>query len=311
MSQPAAESAHEGLSIRYAGPALDAYSMDVRQLAPSLLALADLFVIAHNQVGPSLAPPPALEVTAQRGGSFIVDLWLAIQETGDTLIDVLNGRHATAGASAATLGGPVIAAVLWARNRLRKGRERDVTEVESGRVRITWPDGTRMEAPSEAQELVQNMDFNRAAARVFEPLRREGIDEVELRQRGRGRRESVQVAREDLPAFNTLEDDETLLSDNERMVVIRVENLAFKPGNKWRVNDGTASIWASVNDLAFMQRMSGGEERFADGDSFVVRMRDRQYQSPSEGIRVVHSIEEIVEHRSAPPPADELPFDET
>jgi hypothetical protein len=308
MSQTTGESAHEELSISYVGPALDSHSMDVRQLAPSLLALADLFTIAHNSVGQPLALPPALEVHAQRGGSFIVDLWLSMQESSGTLVEALNGRHATAAGTALGLGSPVIGALIWTRNRLRKGREKTVAEIEPGRIRITWADGTHVEAPVEAQNLVASMDFTRAAARVFEPLRREGIDEVELRQRGSGRGGSVKVVRDDLPAFNTLDDDEKLLSDNTRVVVIRVENLAFKPGNKWRVNDGSASIWVTVDDLQFLQRMGERTESFADGDSFVVRMRDRQFQSLANGIRVEHSIEEVIEHRSAPPPPDELTY---
>lgn len=49
---------HEPLSIRYAGVALEMNSMDVRQFAPSLLALADLFVVAHNIVGTPFDLPP-------------------------------------------------------------------------------------------------------------------------------------------------------------------------------------------------------------------------------------------------------------
>lgn len=309
MSQSVGEDSYEGLSIRYAGPAMDGNSMDVRELAPSLLALADLFVTAHNQVGEAFEPPPALEVTAQRSGSFIVDLWLTAQETEGALTNLLGGPRATAGANSSALSAVVIGAVGWIIGRRRKGRESRVASIEPGQIRVTWPDGTQLETTIAAQSLVEHMDFHRAAARVFEPLRRDGVDEIEVRQRGRSRG-SVAVVRDDLPAFNTLDNDETLLSDNTRQIVVRVELLAFKPGNKWRVNDGTASMWASVHDLAFLQKMGVGEERFADGDSFVVRMRDVQYQSPTTGIRVEHSIEEIIEHRSAPPPPDALPFDD-
>jgi len=62
------------LRITYDGPALDNHEMDVRDLAPSLLALADLFddasrVLFDGQVKPSM------QVRASfRTGSFGIDL---------------------------------------------------------------------------------------------------------------------------------------------------------------------------------------------------------------------------------------------
>src|SRR5687767_5495741 len=110
MSQGGSDTEPERVSVRYVGPALEANSMDVRQLAPSLLALADLFAIAHSVAGPTLTPPPALEVTAQRGGSFIVDLWLAAQ---DRVVDLLTDDEATAGANGLGIGAVVVGAVGW------------------------------------------------------------------------------------------------------------------------------------------------------------------------------------------------------
>lgn len=67
-------------------------------------------------------------------------------------------------------------------------------------------------------------------------------------------------------------------------------------------------MWASLDDLAFLQRMEDGIERFAVGDLLVVQMRDQQVRSDS-GLTVEHSIQRVIEHRSAPPP-DELTFPE-
>src|SRR3712207_7532925 len=41
---------------------------------------------AHNRVGSPFELPPALEVTAQRDGSLVVDMWLAWAEQRQTLI---------------------------------------------------------------------------------------------------------------------------------------------------------------------------------------------------------------------------------
>ncbi|MFC4785370.1 hypothetical protein ACT8ZV_12905 [Nocardioides sp. MAHUQ-72] len=310
MSQGASDSEPQRISVRYVGPALGANSMDVRQLAPSLLALADLFTIAHSVAGRTLTPPPALEVTAQRGGSFIVDLWLAAQ---DHAVDLLTDEDATAAANGLGIGAVVVGAVGWLVQRRRRGREQTVTEVEPGTVQINWADGTRMVAPVAAQSLVERMDFNRTAGQVFEPLRKEGIEAIEIdavsTRPGWGKR-SATVELDDLPGFSPAPEVDNVLSDNTRIVTVRIENVAFKVGNKWRVNDGLASMWASLDDLAYVQRIVDGDERFGLGDRLVVQMRDRQLQTTEgDGITWEHSIQRVIEHRHIPPP-DELPFDE-
>lgn len=310
MTESAVRVDPERLSVRYEGPALEANSMDVRQLAPSLLALADLFAIAHAEAGPTLTPPPALEVTAQRGGSFIVDLWLAAQEQ---VVDLLTGDESTAAANGLGIGLPVIGAISWLVHRRRRGRESQVTEVEPGVVRVNWSDGTVLEAPIAAQGLVERMDFNRTAGQVFDPLRKEGIDAIEINTitaRGPATVRSAKVERDDLPGFNPAPDGDAVLSDNTRIVTVRIESVAFKVGNKWRVNDGLASMWASLDDLGYVQKIVDGEERFGLGDRLVVQMRDRQLRSTEgDGFTWDHSIQRVIEHQHMPPP-DELPFED-
>jgi hypothetical protein len=302
----------DSLSIRYEGPALEAHRMDVRELAPSLLALADLFTYAHLLTGGGYTQAPALEVTAlvvtaQRERSFAVDLSLTTPHGAGSAVDLFDeGEHAAA-AKATTLSASVVGAMHWAVLRHRKGREDQVVPLRPGWIRVGWPDGTHIETPGEAQTLVAGTDFNRMVGHALEPLRSEGIEEVELGRGSQGRAESVHVSRDDLPAFNTLEPEDDLLSDNVRKVAVRVENLAFKEGNKWRINDGTSSLWASVHDLPFLQRVSSGEARFANGDSLLVEMRDKQYRTPDGGLRGEHFIERVLEHRSVPAP-DMLPF---
>jgi hypothetical protein len=296
---------HEPLSISYAGTALESNSMDVRQLAPSLLALADLFVVAHNRVGSPLELPPALEITAQRDGSLVVDMWLAWAEQRQTLIGIMSSDGASAAANTAELAAVVIAGLRWIVKRDQVGGEQSVEPIAPDQIRVKWADGTEIEAPVQAQQLIENMDFRRISGRVFEPLRQQGIDEIDLRS---GNRHAI-VHRENLRAFNAPPEDPNLISDNTRVVTIRVETLGMNPGNKWRVNDGSGSVWVSINDLGFVDKMVSGEERFAPSDVLVVEMRDRQFRDGGSGFVMERSIERVLEHRITPSP-DELPFDD-
>lgn len=297
----------DSLAVRYDGPALDAHRMDVRQLAPSLLALADLFTHAHLATGGGYSHAPALEVAGRREGSLVVDLSLTTWHGGASAVDLFDEGPDAAATQAARLSSSVLSAMRWSLLAHRKGREDRVVPVPPGGIRVTWQDGTHLDAPQDAQVLVNDPDFAKTVGRAMEPLRSEGVERIELGRGRRGQEEAVAVRRDDLPAFNTLEPEDDLLSDNVRKVAIRVENLAFKEGNKWRINDGTSSLWASLHDLPFLQQVTSGEARFAHGDSLLVVMRDKQYRTADGGLRGEHFIERVLEHRSVPAP-DMLPF---
>lgn len=308
LTRAVANGEPESLRLKYDGPALQNHTIDVRQLAPSLLALADLFDMTHARSGDVLGTAPALQVTATREGSFAVDLFLMVQEASGTLRDALAGDEATAAANGSALAAVAFGAIKWTLNRLRFGREASAVETMAGRIHVTWPDGTDLDVPYGARDLVESMDFNRTAGYIFEPLREDGIDEVEL-TRDSNPDDRVLVRREDLPAFNITEPDDDLISDNVRVVNLRLRAVPFKEGNKWKVNDGASTFWVEMNDLEFLQRVSTSEEAFAQGDVLYVRLRDQQYRTADGGFRMENHIEKVMEHRRAHP-ADPLPFPE-
>jgi hypothetical protein len=302
-----AVAARESLQLKYDGPALDDHSIDVRQLAPSLLALADLCDMAHARSGDVLGVAPALQVTATREGSFFVDLYLVIQEAGGTIKDLMTSETATAAANGIGISALIFGALRWTLRRRTNGPESGTHELEQGRIRVNWPDGTYLDVPYGARSLVESLDFNRTAGYVFEPLREEGIDEVEL-IRGEDQ-ESIVVRADDLRAFNILTPDDDLISDNVRLVNVRLRTVAFKEGNKWKVTDGASTFWASMADLEFLQRVRASEEAFAQGDVLYVRLREQQFRAVDGDFRMEHTIEKVLEHRRALPP-DPIPFDD-
>lgn len=271
--------------------------MDVRDLAPSLLALADLYSTAHTMVGSGAQLPPALDVRATEEGSFVIDLLLYFRELSAETGGLLATPGVVATVTGIQLAEYVTQALRWSLLRFRLGREQTILEnaPEPGQIRVEWANGDTIECPVEAQALVESMDFNRTAGRVFEPLRRDGIDSIELRRSGPS--STITVARDQLGAFNVLEGEDEILSQNTRQIVITLESIAFNPTNKWRVNDGTATFWTSITDLDFLQRFTAGEEAFAVGDTLLVSLRDVQYRGPGRTIRVEHFIEHVLEHR--------------
>lgn len=294
------------LRIRYEGPAFESGSMDVRQLAPSLLALAEVFDLAHQETSSGYTSPPALEVWATQSGSFAVDLLLAAQEGLEGAFEWVKTPDGTAVTGITSVAFSALG-ILLARKRNEGGEVQEASSVNPGSVLIHWPDGTRFLAPPGASELADRMDFRRAAGAVMKPLEDRGVDRIALGHRG-STSDDVVVTREDLSAFSTADSDDDLVSDNERIVELGLVTLGFPEGNKWRVSDGASVFWASLEDTEFAERVSSNEEVFARDDTLRVRLRDRQYRNPGGGYRVEHIIQEVIDHRRGSPP-EQLPFE--
>jgi hypothetical protein len=81
--------------ITYDGPALAAGTMPVRDLAPALLALGDLFTEASQVLYPD-AGPVALNIKATDEGSFDVHLILEAKDLWDQLVDMFTSDEVTA-----------------------------------------------------------------------------------------------------------------------------------------------------------------------------------------------------------------------
>lgn len=300
----------EHFSVTYDGPAMEDHRIPVTELAPALLALSEMFMVAHQVVSDGVTPPPSLEVRANREGSFAVDLTLAV----DQVVDLLNSREAVASATGATLLAPVITALRYWRH-LRQGQ---VVEFESavdpGMIRINWPDGTVYEGPATTQDLADSMDFRRSARAAMRPLELDsGIDTMEIRPMAADDGEPVLppivLDVDDARSAEVIPSDDVVLSDSQRVVGLSPLKASFESGYKWFVSDGQNRFWVTMNDIAFLQRVETSAEVFSAGDVLICRVRSRQLRDYEGELRMEHIVLEVQQHLRAGPPQP-LQFDE-
>jgi hypothetical protein len=97
-------SAKVHFSIKYDGPSLASHQMDVRELAPALIALSDLLEHANKAAYPD-AGEVRVDVQGNfKGGSFGVDL-IAAQTMAQQIVTLLSGSEAAAANLLGILGG--------------------------------------------------------------------------------------------------------------------------------------------------------------------------------------------------------------
>jgi hypothetical protein len=281
------------MSLQYEGPAVEAGAMDVRALAPALIAAADAMREAHALLEIA-GPAPRVEVRATRPGSFIIDLLVA--ESADTLYQRTIAIFTSPQVLAVDDLMGLITAVIGSVGIVKRIRNRKINQVDQ-RPNVTviiLEDGTRIEVPagSPALRLIVDAEYRQALHGMVEPLRGDrGVDQVTLSTDDHA--ETVTTL--DLPAFDLPPAREEDLGQQDTTVVLRPVSVAFTEGNKWRFNDGEATFFATIEDPNFLAAVNLGTERFAKNDMLRVQLRTSQTRDAS-GLHVERSVIHVLDH---------------
>ncbi|WGS50599.1 hypothetical protein LFL96_03560 [Paraburkholderia sp. D15] len=283
----------------YDGPALKEHRMDVRDLAPALVAFADLFTAANKEINGEAAEVRVQVNASFKAGSFGIDL-IASQHLLSQIKDIFSGNGATAIANGWTImqivgiTGGGLAGGLIGLLRMLKGRPPIKIE-QKGDVAKVWMSQTEaIEVERDVIRLYRNVVVRSSLEKVVSPLERDGITEF-----GVVVSDTVvlDVRDDEIASFSASTSDAgaEVVSDTTSKRLLTIESLTFKDGNKWRVHDGIASFHAPIEDKAFLAKIDAGE-RFGKGDVLVVDLR--QVQSIAGAKLVIEStIVKVWEHR--------------
>ena len=286
-------------SIKYDGPALATHQMDVRELAPALIALSDLLEQANKA---ALPDAPDIRVNVQgnfKGGSFGVDL-IAAQTITQQLVSMFSGTEATAAANLYTLlgalglvgGGGLIGVIKFLR-----GRKPSAIRIDGDKTVFELRDTTTVETfevDLMTGRLYKTRVVRQSLAKVIRPLEREGIDVFATGVNGVT--QSV-VTKDEAAYFEMAAAEADVVSDTTTpMVMLQIESAAFKEDNKWRFSDGGTPFFAEIADQEFLQRINAGVERFGKRDVLVADLR-RVQSVTDNGLKIEHTIVKVHQHK--------------
>jgi len=280
--------------VTYDGPALEAHTMDVRDLAPALLAMADLLRAANAELHGDTADVRIAVRASFKEGSFGIDL-LFSQDMLTQLIELFSGKEASATANAiqilsgiGLLGGGLIGFLRWL-----KGRQIDRIEQRRNKA-LVYVTSESIEIDLVTLRLLKNRRVRMELRNVLRPLDSDGIDSFST-STSAGLSEIITKA--ELPYFLPPADADLPLSDSTACgLLLKVESAVFKDGNKWRFTDGSRSFYAAIEDASFLARVDSGEERFGKADVLLVDLRQIQYAIDGE-LKSDYRIVRVIEHR--------------
>jgi len=288
-------------------------SMNVRDLAPALIAFADMFEECNKVLHGNEAPPVNVKIIPDfQPGSFEVYLNIAQGPIRDLLMWFSDGQPAglanlfdillgitTTGTSTA-IG--VFAAIKWI-----KGRRVQKTELLSdGNMQIVV-EGENLIVRRDVATVLSDARVRQAIMNTLLPLRRDDIDTFEIRLEPKKKRKVP------LPPIEIVRKSELLMFEPPPPVPVApsqvVQNTyvqsftiispVFKDGNKWQVSDGTNSIKVTIDDPEFMERVNSREINFAKEDIIICSVQQEQTSSP-DGLKTTYSIKKVLEHKRIP-----------
>jgi hypothetical protein len=225
-------------AVVYDGPSLTDGLMPVRDLAPALLALGDLFVEASRVTYPD-RDPVGLNIKATSEGSFLVQLVIHSPDTWDQVRDLLSGTTLVALVNLKELIVGARVGLFWLIQRLHGRRIVQRDTVDSAHVRLTLDDQTTVDVPAGVLSLYETVSVRRTVRQVVEPVKRPGIRQVRFVS---DEQVTVEVGEPELPAYDVPELEEILLTEYEQQTVVAVATASFEERYKWRLTEGEAGV---------------------------------------------------------------------
>ena len=280
--------------------------MDVRDLAPALLAIGRLCERANSVLNENRAEVSVKVRSNFKTGSFElhIDVTQKLIEEVTRFLFAHKDQITTAKELLETIGlvatgVAVPSAGLFKLIKWLKGRKATKTTVlENGNTRIYVDNSTNIyiDANPKAVRLYNDEGIRQASLDVVKPLETSGIDTFEIREKTG----TIDIfKREDLPSFANLSitPSEIPLIENERDAALVVIKPSFDEDLKWMFSDGEARFSATMMDTDFLNKLSNSQISFTKGDVLVVHICTKSYQTPT-GIRTEHKINKVLEIKS-------------
>jgi hypothetical protein len=295
--------AETSFEVKYEGEALRDGRMPVRDLAPALLALGQLFTEASQLLYPE-NEPVSLEIEATKEGSF--EVGLVLHAAGMAWDQISTNPLGSAGAllifKEAIIGGnkdiSLFGLVKWLHGKLVKAEE---PGSEPGEVILVLEDGSKITVPLEVAALNRDPQIRKKLRQVVEPLRREGVDSLEIRTDDKP---TVELNEEDVPAFEVPElEPAEVISQQEVDVFLDVLSPDLEKGGnrKWRFGGLGGNFMADIEDAGFMEKVAQREATFGVGDQIHAKVQIVQKRDPGTNkIRDERRVLEVLEVINAP-----------
>lgn len=286
------------IEVAYDGPVLTTGMMDVRELAPALLAIGDLCQDANKLLNGDQAQV-AVHVKAEfETGSFHINLEV-IQTLATQAKSFLLGDNVAAATQLASLLGFLGGAGVGLIKLVKWINGRQVTKVEPDQVgNVTLHiNNSTITVSQSVVKLYNSGEVRKSLEGALKPLERPGIDKFEVRH---GDKVIESINKEEYEHFRAKTADvEQPLTEENRIAHLEVIKPSFQENLKWTLSDGDGTVNADMGDKDFLEKLNRREVGFVKGDVLKVEMQTKSWHSMN-GLRTERRITKVLEVIPAP-----------
>jgi len=285
--------------IIYDGPALQANTMNARELSASLAALDDLFENADQLLNVGKTKQTLLVRGSFETGSFKINL-TSTRSAWDRAKDLLNSDEASAIIAAGDLvhivlfGSIGVVGLIGLVKFLRGTVPTKIHENDDGTFRV-YRNKSYIKTEQQTLDLYNDYKTRKALEKAVQiPLEDNKVTEIAFNLDGDPRYETITI--EEREYFTAPDLDREDVNKMEYTAYISLIKISFREGNKWSVYDGANTISVRVEDEAFLQGIEDNQILFGKGDRLKVNMRAEQYEI-DKALRTEYFITEVIEHK--------------
>jgi hypothetical protein len=300
-------------TIKYDGSALAGKSMDVADLAPSLIALSDLIKAANRQFNGDRSGVKIL-VNAnldQNCFELFIDLAQTLWESVSNLI--ADDRVATIKEIAewiGILGTGGSSITLYALIKILRGKTVESTTIEKNdgkdvlQIHI-YGDSNHVTVDKNVYEMYSNQVIRNHAIKVLEPLTKDGYDSLEFYD---GKKKVYEhFDKSDVPSIDNgnlpeIQPQNVVISKIK--TIVRIRKPAYEGNSKWTLVYKRA-IEAAIEDKDWLEKFQSNVVSAPPGSALEVDM-DEKVVINSKGEQIEEPVYTVTKVHSVAPPAEQI-----
>ena len=284
------------ICVAYTGEAVNDGTMDVNELAPALMALSNL-IAETNQTLNNDGSKIEVRVSAhfERGSFEMVlnlvrtlsqQIKLFFSESGYTLEQMLNELGL-----ASTLSGINLLELI---RRLKGKQPERIERIDENKVRVIFEEN-KIEVSIGVLKLFKSERIKTQIERAIHPLKNEGVDSVEFRDAD-NKEVKEKITSDETEYFSSFAQGEELQElISKQKLMVKIVNISFERGLKWRFDDGETKFYAEVKDEKFLDAVDEGRIFFSSGDVIVAEVETKQQHLNGELRKSTKTIIKVIQ----------------
>jgi len=292
--------------IAFEGAALEDGEIDVRDLAPALLALGDVVQAANRALNGDRAQA-SLKMKATSKGSFEALLMIDVSiltALGDMLDAVTANPDRITAANTLMellLKGGGLTASLFAALKFLRGKRPDKVEQQPDGSTIIVHNHSSIVVDPRTLTLLNDMPTRQAVEKFGDrALSSPAVERIRIADVAG--LEPLILRNEDLVAMQVPEQvqEDEVLASSTREVWLKIVTSAFRDGYKWRFSDGGEKPFsADVEDVDFVNAVLEGKIALSANDTLLCEISEEQRTGPG-GLSKEIKVLRVIRHEPGP-----------